>query len=100
MRIVHEEVRRDRALVESYARPGGATPALAKDILVMLERAVQRACARVHAEARADRHGQIRGDDLEDAPQALGLADVAGVGVEVTGEGVERGRHDVKSTVA
>jgi serine/threonine protein phosphatase PrpC len=54
VRVVHEEVRRERALVEAYGRRGGSTPEAAKAILGLLERAVQRACGRVHAEARAD----------------------------------------------
>lgn len=54
VRTLREEVRRERAIIEAYARPGGATRALAAEILAMLERAVQCACARVHAEARAD----------------------------------------------
>jgi serine/threonine protein phosphatase PrpC/CRP-like cAMP-binding protein len=51
VRIVHEELRRERETIEvagAQSRGGG------RAILGLLEHAVQRACARIHEEARAD----------------------------------------------
>src|SRR5277367_2432962 len=51
VRIVHEELRKERETIEAagtQSRGGG------RAILGLLEHAVQRACARIHEEARAD----------------------------------------------
>src|SRR5215813_2818325 len=51
VRIVHEELRKEREMIEAagvQSRGGG------RAILHLLEVAVQRACAKIHEEARAD----------------------------------------------
>src|SRR6201986_374994 len=51
VRIIHEELRRERETIESigeHSRDGART------ILGLLEQAVQRACAKIHEEARSD----------------------------------------------
>jgi serine/threonine protein phosphatase PrpC/CRP-like cAMP-binding protein len=54
-RTLHEEVRRSQALIETYrAKPKGAAPVTERDILGMLEAAVNRASSRIHAEAAQD----------------------------------------------
>src|SRR4051794_19350444 len=47
VRIIHEEVKRGRQAIESYAGQSDPARAGAKEILVLLESAVQRACARI-----------------------------------------------------
>ncbi|HEU4534436.1 MAG TPA: protein phosphatase 2C domain-containing protein, partial [Polyangiaceae bacterium] len=57
VRTIHEEVRRERALLErldAADRPKGATLNGAREVLQLLEHSVQRASAVVHAEAVAD----------------------------------------------
>lgn len=55
VRAVHEEVKRDRQLVDDFALgAGAATRVTAKEILNLLEFAVQRACQRIHEEALGD----------------------------------------------
>jgi serine/threonine protein phosphatase PrpC/CRP-like cAMP-binding protein len=54
VRIIHEEVRAHRAVVEAYATHAVDGVLGVKNILGVLETAVQRACARIHDEARAD----------------------------------------------
>jgi PPM family protein phosphatase len=57
VRTIHEEVRRERALLErldSPERPQGSSLASAREVLQLLEHSVQRASAVVHAEAVAD----------------------------------------------
>jgi serine/threonine protein phosphatase PrpC/CRP-like cAMP-binding protein len=54
VRIIHEEVRAQRAVVEAYATHAVDGVSGVKNILGLLETAVQRACARIHDEARAD----------------------------------------------
>lgn len=51
VRAVHEEIKRHRALVESYAGGQGIS---AREIVSLLEHAGQRASARIHEEAAAD----------------------------------------------
>ncbi|AKT42648.1 Stp1/IreP family PP2C-type Ser/Thr phosphatase [Chondromyces crocatus] len=52
VRIIHEELRKERDLIENKARSDGRNPL--REILALLEHAVQRACARIHEEAKAD----------------------------------------------
>jgi serine/threonine protein phosphatase PrpC len=52
VRILHEEVKKERNLLEQHAAKAGGRPA--KEILTLLEHSVQRACARIHEEAKAD----------------------------------------------
>src|SRR6185295_8169577 len=54
VRIVDEELKKEREMIEEHAqRPHGARGGT-KEILSLLEYAVQRACARIHEEAKAD----------------------------------------------
>src|SRR5580704_16089848 len=50
VRIIHEELRRDRDMIEV----AGAQSRGARTILGLLEQAVQKACGRIHEEARVD----------------------------------------------
>ena len=52
VRTIHEEVKKARAIVEGFGTPG--TTVSARDILALLEHAVQHASARIHAEAESD----------------------------------------------
>jgi len=55
VRTVHEEVKKEKQLIEDYqAGKVGAGKVTARDILNLLEFAVQRACARIHEEAQGD----------------------------------------------
>ncbi|MFS8071471.1 MAG: Stp1/IreP family PP2C-type Ser/Thr phosphatase, partial [Byssovorax sp.] len=50
VRIIHEELKKDASAIEDAAPQTRGT----KQILVLLEHAVQKACARIHEEAKAD----------------------------------------------
>src|SRR5436305_12101391 len=50
VRIIHEEIKKDREKLEAVDADGNKS----RDILVLLEQAVQKACARIHEEAKAD----------------------------------------------
>jgi serine/threonine protein phosphatase PrpC len=55
VRTVHEEVRKQKQMVEDFDRGAtGASAVTARDVLNLLEYSVQRACARIHEEAAAD----------------------------------------------
>src|SRR6185295_12224635 len=55
VRTIHEEVKRERDLVNDFlAGARGAARVTSKDILSLLEQAVLRACQRIHEEAQAD----------------------------------------------
>jgi serine/threonine protein phosphatase PrpC len=55
VRTVHEEVRREKELIEDFlAHSTGAKKVTARDIVYLVEHAVHRACARIHEEALAD----------------------------------------------
>ncbi len=52
VRTLHEEIKKERELIASYAAtPRQATP---RQVVALLEHAVQRACAKIHEEAQAD----------------------------------------------
>jgi serine/threonine protein phosphatase PrpC len=52
VRIIHEEIKKERQLIDGYTNE--SKPSKAKEILHVLEHSVQRACARIHEEAKAD----------------------------------------------
>ncbi len=52
VRTVHEEVKKERGILESYMQ--GQKDVTTRDVVALLEYAVQRACAKVHEEAQAD----------------------------------------------
>jgi serine/threonine protein phosphatase PrpC len=55
VRTCHEEIRKQRQLIDDYeAGAKGANAVSVREILNLLEFAVQRACARIHEEASAD----------------------------------------------
>ncbi len=55
VRTVHDEVKKEKQLIEDYENGAtGAAKVTARDILNLLEFAVQRACARIHEEAQGD----------------------------------------------
>jgi PPM family protein phosphatase len=55
VRAIHEEVKRERELLADFiAGSRGAAHVTNKDILALMEHAVQRACARIHEEAQSD----------------------------------------------
>jgi PPM family protein phosphatase len=65
VRIFHEEVKREEALLTEFAsHKGGGSKASARDILTMMEFAANRASARVYAEAAADESRRGMGTTL------------------------------------
>lgn len=55
VRTIHEEIKRERELLADFiAGARGAARVTNKDVLALMEHAVQRACQRIHEEAQAD----------------------------------------------
>jgi serine/threonine protein phosphatase PrpC len=55
VRTIHEEIKRERDMLTDFlAGSRGASRVTPKEILALMEHAVQRACARIHEEAQAD----------------------------------------------
>ena len=55
VRTVHEEIKREKELLEDYVSgASGANKVTPKDIVALCEHAVQRACSKIHEEARED----------------------------------------------
>ncbi len=55
VRTIHEEIKRERAILDDFSTGAqGASKVTIKEVLNLLEYAVQRACARIHEEARRD----------------------------------------------
>jgi serine/threonine protein phosphatase PrpC len=55
VRTVHEELKREKDLIADYlAGSSGAAKVTPKDIVALLEHAVQRACSKIHEEAQGD----------------------------------------------
>jgi len=54
VRIIHEEIKAHREVIEAYTAGTAEERAGSKEILGVLEQAVQRACAKIHEEAKAD----------------------------------------------
>ena len=55
VRSVHDELKRERDLLTDYINgASGAHKVNGRDIIALLEHAVQRACAKIHEEAQAD----------------------------------------------
>src|SRR5215467_2686800 len=55
VRTVHEEIKREGDLLEDYVSGAtGANKVTPKDIIALVEHAVQRACSKVHEEAVTD----------------------------------------------
>ncbi|MET0592155.1 MAG: cyclic nucleotide-binding domain-containing protein [Polyangiaceae bacterium] len=65
VRTVHDEVNKEKQLIEDYENGAtGAAKVTARDILNLLEFAVQRACARIHEEAQGDKQKRGMGTTL------------------------------------
>jgi serine/threonine protein phosphatase PrpC/CRP-like cAMP-binding protein len=55
VRTVHEEVKREKELLDDYASGAtGTSKVTPRDVIALLEHAVQRACSKIHEEARVD----------------------------------------------
>lgn len=55
VRTIHEEIKRERELLNDFISGArGASHVTTKDILALMEHAVQRACSRIHEEAQSD----------------------------------------------
>lgn len=55
VRTIHEEIKRERDLLSDFVSGArGASHVTNKDVLALMEHAVQRACSRIHEEAQAD----------------------------------------------
>ncbi len=65
VRTVHEEVKKEKQLIEDHQSGAtGAAKVTDRDILNLLEFAVQRACARIHEEAQGDQQKRGMGTTL------------------------------------
>lgn len=65
VRTIHEEIKRERDLLTDFvAGARGASRVTNKDILALMEHAVQRACQRIHEEAQADPNKRGMGTTL------------------------------------
>lgn len=81
VRTVHEEVKKERQLIDDYeAGATGAAKVTPRDILHLLEYAVQRACARIHEEAQGDAAKRGMGTTLSSLLVVGNRAFVAHVG--------------------
>ncbi|MEO8798406.1 MAG: protein phosphatase 2C domain-containing protein, partial [Polyangiaceae bacterium] len=55
VRTLHEEIKKEKDLIADYvAKATGAAKVTQRDIIALLEHAVQRACAKIHEEAQSD----------------------------------------------
>ena len=63
VRILDEELKKEHELIEAHAK-GSTTRGTTREILSLLEYAVQRACARIHEEAKADTNKRGMGTTL------------------------------------
>jgi serine/threonine protein phosphatase PrpC/CRP-like cAMP-binding protein len=65
VRTVHEEIKRERDMVADYLSGArGASRVTPRDLVALLESAVQRACTRIHEEAQADAQKRGMGTTL------------------------------------
>jgi serine/threonine protein phosphatase PrpC len=65
VRTVHEEIRREKELLDDYvAGAVGANKVTTKDIVALIEHAVQRACSKIHQEALNDPNKRGMGTTL------------------------------------
>jgi serine/threonine protein phosphatase PrpC len=55
VRTVHEEIKKEKELLDDYSTGAtGASKVTTKDVVALLEHAVQRACSKIHEESRLD----------------------------------------------
>jgi serine/threonine protein phosphatase PrpC len=65
VRTVHEEIKREKELLDDYvSRATGANKVTPKDIIALVETAVQRACSKIHEEAASDANKRGMGTTL------------------------------------
>src|ERR1700692_1032675 len=65
VRTVHEEIKREKELLDDYTSGAtGASKVTPKDVVALLEHAVQRACSKIHEESRADAAKRGMGTNL------------------------------------
>jgi serine/threonine protein phosphatase PrpC/CRP-like cAMP-binding protein len=65
VRAVHEEIKREKELLDDYAAGAtGASKVTTKDIVALVEHAVQRACSKIHEESTADANKRGMGTTL------------------------------------
>jgi PPM family protein phosphatase len=65
VRTVHDEIRRDKEMLDDYASgAAGASKVTRKDVVGLLEHAVQRACSKIHEEALGDPNKRGMGTTL------------------------------------
>jgi serine/threonine protein phosphatase PrpC/CRP-like cAMP-binding protein len=76
VRTVHEELRKERHLLDGYVE--GTVPA--RDLIALMEHAVQRACAKVHEEAQLDPEKRGMGTTMDALLVAGQRAFIAHVG--------------------
>jgi serine/threonine protein phosphatase PrpC len=65
VRTVHDEIRRDKEMLDDYASGAtGSTKVTRKDVIGLIEHAVQRACSKIHEEALGDANKRGMGTTL------------------------------------
>src|SRR5579884_2773636 len=65
VRTVHEEIRREKELLDDYVNGAtGANKVTTKDVVALIEHAVQRACSKIHQEATNDPNKRGMGTTL------------------------------------
>src|SRR5579863_7717061 len=65
VRTVHEEVKREKELLDDYlAGATGANKVTTRDVVAILEHAVQRACSKIHEAAASDANKRGMGTTL------------------------------------
>jgi serine/threonine protein phosphatase PrpC/CRP-like cAMP-binding protein len=65
VRTVHEEIKREKELLDDYASGAtGASKVTTKDIIALVEHAVQRACSKIHEESSNDPNKRGMGTTL------------------------------------
>jgi len=65
VRTVHEELKREKELLDDYVSGAtGANKVTPKDIIALVEHAVQRACSKIHEEAASDANKRGMGTTL------------------------------------
>jgi serine/threonine protein phosphatase PrpC len=81
VRTVHEEIKREKELLDDYvAGSSGANRVTTKDVIALLEHAVQRACSKIHEEAAADTSKRGMGTTLSAVLVCANQAFIAHVG--------------------
>ena len=65
VRTMHEEIKREKEMLDDYVSGAtGASKVTPKDVVALVEHAVQRACSKIHEEARTDPNKRGMGTTL------------------------------------